>query len=127
MHKGFRWTTLLLFACTLILLAACEEVAQSPTPEDSSSSAVLSVPTRTVKPIVGYTPRFTATPLPSTTPTASNTPVATETPIPPTPTNTPTPTLTPTIGGEILSNTNVNLREGPSLSSPVVLNVPPGT
>lgn len=127
MRPSCRWTITVLLICIIPLLAACEEVVDSPTPSDADGAAVSSLPTRTVKPIVSFTPRFTATPLPSATPTASDTPVATDTPVPPTPTPTVTPSSTPTIGGVVRSTQNVNLREGPSLGAPIVVSVEPGT
>jgi uncharacterized protein YraI len=81
-------------------------------------------------PIVSYTPRFTATPIPSITPTPSITPIASATPIVPTDTPqppTPVPTIAPTASGVIRSSQTVNLREGPGTNYPVVANVRPGT
>jgi uncharacterized protein YraI len=115
MHSRSRWGIWLLIGIVL-LLAACDEV-----PASSPSS------TRTVKPIVSFTPRFTATPIPSVTYTPSNTPVPTSTPVPPTLTRTPTPTATATVAGVVQSTENVNLREGPGENYPIVVSVSPGT
>jgi hypothetical protein len=87
----------------------------------------MGLPTRTVKPIVSFTPRFTATPIPSITPTPSQTSEPTETQPPATLTDTPQPTATPTVTGVIQSSENVNLRDGPGFDRNIVLSVPPGT
>ncbi|WP_119072445.1 SH3 domain-containing protein [Aggregatilinea lenta] len=121
------WWTLLLLICLIVLVTACEsDETQTPSPQ-AQSDAALNQPTRTVKPIVSFTPRFTATPLPSTTPFPSSTPRATETLAPPTPTLSPTPSPTPTASGIIRSNQSVNLRDGPGSDQPVVTAVAPGT
>ncbi len=112
----------------LIFLAACDEV-ESPraSPSGAQNDAILSLPTRTLGPIVSFTPRFTATPIPSATLTPSDTPTPTLTSIPATATPTLTLTPTPTVEGVIRSTENVNLRSGPSLDYPVVVSVPPDT
>jgi hypothetical protein len=112
----------------MLLIAACDEVeTTTPSPSGAQNDAILSQPTRTLGPIVSFTPRFTATPIPSITLTPSDTPTPTLTSIPATPTPTPTLTPTPTVQGVIRSTENVNLRSGPSLNYPVVVSVPPGT
>lgn len=127
MTKRSRWSLWLLIG-SILLLAACDEVSnEAPSPAGSENDAVLSVPTRTLGPIVSFTPRFTATPIPSITFTPSNTPTPTRTTIPPTQTTTPSPTPTATVSGVIRSTENVNLREGPSTEYDIVLSVPPGT
>src|SRR5690606_18859164 len=78
-------------------------------------------------PIVSFTPRFTATPLPSATFTPSPTPRAPDTPLPPTATPTIAPSPTPTAEGEIRSTQNVNLRVGPGLNNAIARTVPSGT
>jgi uncharacterized protein YgiM (DUF1202 family) len=112
----------------LVFLAACDQVeTPSASPSGAQNDAILSLPTRTLGPIVSFTPRFTATPIPSATLTPSDTPTPTLTPIPATATPTRTLTPTPTVQGVIRSTENVNLRSGPSLDYPVVVSVPPGT
>jgi uncharacterized protein YraI len=123
MRKRF-WLLIVL----LIFLAACDQVeTQTPSPSGAENDAILSLPTRTLGPIVSFTPRFTATPIPSATLTPSDTPTPTLTPIPATATPTRTLTPTATVEGVIRSTENVNLRSGPSLDYPVVVSVPPGT
>lgn len=57
-----KWWRLILLACLIPLVAACEAgETQTPSPQ-SPGEVALSQPTRTVKPIVSFTPRFTATP-----------------------------------------------------------------
>ncbi len=125
MQKRPCWT-LLLLVCLALLVSACQsEETQTPSPQ-AQGDVALNQPTRTVKPIVSFTPRFTATPLPSTTPFPSNTPRATETLAPPTTTPTLTPSPTPTASGVIRSNQSVNLRDGPGSDQPVVTAVAPG-
>lgn len=125
---GLRRSIWLVILCLLALLAACDEVpAETPTSDIPQDGAVLSLPTRTVKPIVSFTPRFTATPIPSATLTPSDTPTVTLTSAPPSATHTPSPSITPTVGGVIYSVQNVNLREGPGEDYPIALTLPPGT
>lgn len=128
MRKHLRWSLGILTGWLLLLsLTACDQVVtETPSPH-SQNDAVLSVPTRTLGPIVSFTPRFTATPVPSITFTPSHTPSPTLTTVPPTVTSTPTPTLTPTISGVIRSVENVNLREGPGTTYDIVEIAPPGT
>ena len=131
MHGRLRWLVLLVIGLLPLLAAGCDEVLpQEASPSSPANAAPLTVPTRTLGPIVSYTPRFTATPIPSITPTPSITPVAsatpsipTDTPLPPS----PAPTITPTVAGIIRSSQSVNLREGPGTSYPVVVNVRSGT
>jgi hypothetical protein len=121
------WWTLLLLVCLILLVTACESnETQTPSPQ-AQGDVALNQPTRTVKPIVSFTPRFTATPLPSTTPFPSQTPQATATLAPPTATLSPTPSPTATASGIIQSNQSVNLRDGPGADQPVVTAVAPGT
>jgi len=122
-----RWTMALLALILIIVAAACEEKAPESAAPALQGGAAGSLPTRTVKPIVSFTPRFTATPLPSLTFTPSMTPRATETAAPPSATPTETPSPTPTVEGEIRSTTNVNLRAGPGLSSNIEQTVRSGT
>jgi len=122
-----RSIMVLLALVIALVAAACEEAAPDPTAPAGPGSELGSLPTRTVKPIVSFTPRFTATPLPSMTFTPSATPRATNTPVPPTETPTPAPSPTPTVVGEIRSTERVNLREGPGFNNPIVLCVPSGT
>jgi uncharacterized protein YgiM (DUF1202 family) len=126
MSKRTRWGFCLI-AGLILSLTACEVIGETPSPAAPQNEEVLGLPTRTVKPIVSFTPRFTATPIPSITFTPSNTPNPTDTSLPPTLTLTPSPTVTPTIGGVIISNENVNLREGPGFDYNVALSVAPGT
>ena len=130
MRKRLRWSLGLLAGfLMLLLLTACDEVApETPSPGvQDDNGAVLSLPTRTILPIVSFTPRFTATLIPSITFTPSNTPTLTLTTVPPTLTPTSSPTLTPTVSGVIRSTENVNLREGPGTNYDIVLNASPGT
>ncbi len=128
MHTYARWGIWLLVCLLIPVLAGCDEIEpETPMPTVPDNQAVLSPPTRTLGPIVSFTPRFTATPIPSATYTPSVTPVPTDTTMPPTLTNTPTPTLTPTVSGVIQSRENVNLREGPGTDYAIVNSVPPGT
>ncbi|MBN2304006.1 MAG: SH3 domain-containing protein [Anaerolineae bacterium] len=127
MRMGLRRSVGMLLVGLLLLLAACDEVPTESSPAPSQSESVVNVPTRTVKPIVSFTPRFTATPIPSITLTPSDTPTVTLTTVPPTHTPTPSPTFTPTVQGEIQSLQNVNLREGPGEDFPIVISLPPGT
>ncbi len=122
-----KWWRLILLACLIPLVAACEAgETQTPSPQ-SPGEVALSQPTRTVKPIVSFTPRFTATPLPSNTPVPSHTPTPTNTLEPPTETPRPSPTPTATAFGVIRSSQNVNLRDGPGSDQPVVTAISPGT
>ncbi|MBI5958965.1 MAG: SH3 domain-containing protein [Chloroflexi bacterium] len=127
MHKLLCRSLWLVLLGLVPLLAACDEVTETPTPAADQGQVALSVPTRTLGPIVSFTPRFTATPIPSLTLTPSNTPTVTLTVIPPTRTATPSPTPTATVEGIIQSGENVNLREGPGTDYPIVVSVPPGT
>ena len=131
MHRRLRWLVVLSMGLLVLLASGCDELRpQESSPSAPAEAAQISAPTRTLGPIVSYTPRFTATPVPSITPTPSDTPIASETPIVPTDTPqppTPTPSLTPTVTGIIRSSQTVNLREGPGTSYPVVANVRPGT
>lgn len=122
-----RWMTALLALIVVFAAAACEEANPDSAAPTAQNGEVASLPTRTVKPIVSFTPRFTATPLPSMTFTPSATPRATNTPAPPTATPTEVPSPTPTASGEIRSTQNVNLREGPGLNSTIARTVPSGT
>jgi len=83
--------------------------------------------TATLAPIVSLTPRFTATPIPSRTalPTATLTPSQTFTQAPPT--NTFTPSSTPPILGSVYSVNDVNLREGPGVTFPLINALRPST
>lgn len=122
--RGYvRWTFWLVLAVA-IALSGCDNTEPTPAGGDH---AVLAVPTRTLGPIVSFTPRFTATPIPSATFTPSLTPTATETAVPPSATPTITPTVTPTVSGIIRSTENVNLRSGPGTNYEIVLSVRPGT
>lgn len=114
------------FLLLWVVLAACETV-DTETPAVSQGGAALGQPTRTVKPIVSFTPRFTATPIPSQTPLPSNTPIPSATLIQPSATPTATLTVTPTVEGIIQAETNVNMRSDPSFSAPVVQSLRPGT
>lgn len=121
------WMLVLLALIVAVTTAACEEADPDSAAPTEQNAEVASLPTRTVKPIVSFTPRFTATPLPSLTFTPSATPRATNTPAPPTATPTEAPSPTPTVEGEIRSTQNVNLREGPGLNSAIARTVPSGT
>jgi len=122
--RGYvRWTFWLALVIAIVL-SGCDNTGPTPAGNDN---AVLAVPTRTLGPIVSFTPRFTATPIPSATFTPSLTPTATETPVPPSATPTITPTVTPTVSGVIRSTENVNLRAGPGTNYEIVLSVRPGT
>ncbi|NLX08683.1 MAG: SH3 domain-containing protein [Chloroflexi bacterium] len=128
MHKRLRWF-LLLAVCIIPVLSACEEISTATPSSIPPENAVAGQPTRTVKPIVSFTPRFTATPEPSITPTPSITPPPTETGAPPTLTPVPpslTPTPLPTASGVITAQSNVNLREGPGLGYQIAGFVRPG-
>lgn len=128
MHKYPRWVIWGLIWLLIPLLAACDEVAtETPSPSAPDNQAVVSQPTRTLGPIVSFTPRFTATPIPSATYTPSVTPVPTDTLVPPTLTATQTPSPTATVEGVIRSTENVNLREGPGTDYRIILSVSPGT
>lgn len=128
MHTYAKWGIWLLVCLMIPVLAGCDEIEpETPMPTVPDNQAVLSPPTRTLGPIVSFTPRFTATPLPSATYTPTVTPVPTDTTVPPTLTNTPTPTPTPTVSGVIQSRENVNLREGPGTDYAIVGSIPPGT
>ena len=122
-----RWMLVLLGLLLAATAAACEEADPESAMPTEENGQVASLPTRTVKPIVSFTPRFTATPLPSLTFTPSATPRATNTPMPATATPTPAPSPTPTAEGEIRSTQNVNLRQGPGLNSAIAQTVPSGT
>lgn len=127
MRESFRWGAWILL-CLMLLLAGCDEVTpQTPAPSTGEEQAELRVPTRTLGPIVSFTPRFTATPIPSLTFTPSDTPEPTDTSVPPTSTPTITPSPTATASGVIRSTSNVNLREGPGETYPIVMSVAPGT
>ncbi len=127
MRKCFDWRLgTLVLATMMIALAACDTVETNTPTANTADAAVLSVPTRTLGPIVSFTPRFTATPIPSATFTPSLTPVPSETPVPATFTPTLTLTPTPTVSGAVRSTENVNLREGPGTDFPIVFSVPPG-
>ena len=127
MRPNAGWMVLLLLPA-LLALAGCQQATPAePSPVTSGDTAALQVPTRTLAPIVSFTPRFTATPLPSATFTPSVTPSVTATAIPPTRTPTVTPTVTPTAAGVIRSTENVNLRSGPGTDYDIVLSVRPGT
>lgn len=124
MKKRSCWV---LLVCIVLFSAACEQTNQSAS-ESTQSAALPGLPTRTVKPIVSYTPRFTATPIPSVTLTPSNTPEPTNTFVPPTLTLTPSPTATPIVPGVIASASDrVNLRESPEANARIVASVPRGT
>lgn len=135
MRKYSLWSILLLIG--LIWLTACEDVADNPSSTPSADGAAvmavpqndlgLGIPTRTIKPIVSYTPRFTATPIPSATFTPSITPTATDTIVPPTITPTVSPSPTPTIEGIIRSTQRVNLRAAPDATAQIIVSVDPGT
>lgn len=126
MRNYARWTIGLMLAAA-VALGGCSDLTTTEPSPVGDNAPVLSVPTRTLGPIVSFTPRFTATPIPSATFTPSLTPTATATPIPPSPTPTITPTLTPTMSGVIRSTERVNLREGPGTDYDIVLSVQPGT
>ncbi len=128
MRKRFcKWFWPITLAALAIALAACDTVETGTPTAATEGDAVLTVPTRTLGPIVSFTPRFTATPIPSATYTPSLTPVSSDTPVPPTLTPTLTLTPTPTVSGAVRSTENVNLREGPGTDYPIVFSVPPGT
>lgn len=122
-----RWMMALLMLVVSLAAAACEEATPDTTAPTVQNGEVAGLPTRTVKPIVSFTPRFTATPLPSLTFTPSPSPRATETLRPPTATPTDVPSPTPTVEGEIRSTQNVNLRVGPGMNSAIARTVPSGT
>lgn len=84
-------------------------------------------PTETLSPLITLTPRVTATPQISRTPLPTFTFTPSETPIPPTPSNTFTPTEIPPILGIISSLQSVNVRTGPSASSPAFEALDAGT
>lgn len=127
MNYRTRWMIVLLALIVAFAAAACEGTNPDSAAPTEQNGEVVSLPTRTVKPIVSFTPRFTATPLPSMTFTPSATPRATDTPAPPTATPTEVPSPTPTAAGEIRSTQNVNLREGPGLNAAIAQTVPSGT
>ena len=123
-----KWSGIFWLLIVLLLgLVACDEVPSDAPATSPQSEAILRPPTRTVKPIVSFTPRFTATPFPSATHTPSVTSTITSTEVPPTLTTTPSPTLTPTIEGVIQSTENVNLRSGPGVDYDIVVSASPGT
>ena len=122
-----KWLLCWLLVGLTIFMAACEEAPAGNQSGEAQGAEIMSAPTRTVKPIVSFTPRFTATPIPSATFTPSDTPPPTDTIEPPTATLTPTPSPTPTVEGVIRSTENVNLRSGPGFNNPVILSLPPGT
>jgi uncharacterized protein YraI len=126
MEKHLRRSFWLIILALIPLLAACDDVTVTPTPS-ANQGPVAAVPTRTLGPIVSFTPRFTATPIPSATFTPSMTPTPTITTVPPTRTLTPTSTVTPTVEGRVSSGENVNLREGPGTDYAIVASVPPGS
>lgn len=126
MRNFARWMVWLALGTALALSGCNDTTSPEPSPA-GQNGAVLAVPTRTLGPIVSFTPRFTATPIPSATYTPSLTPTATETPVPPSATPTITPTVTPTVSGIIRSTENVNLRSGPGTNYEIVLSVRPGT
>ena len=95
MRKVTAWGFWFVIIVLMVLLAACDEVDPQPTAPAADNQAVLSPPTRTLGPIVSFTPRFTATPIPSATFTPSITPVPTDTQVP-TATAEPQRTDTPT-------------------------------
>lgn len=130
MRKALYWSIFISIMLIVgLLLAACDEVEPEAESSDTGDDArVASVPTRTVKPIVSFTPRFTATPIPSATFTPSTTPQPTETPVPASPTPTITPSPTPTVSGVIQSTSDrVNLRSGPGFGDEIVVSVPNAT
>jgi hypothetical protein len=143
--RGF-WLLLCLLASAAVLVSACEttdDPASSPTtaanratsPAVDSDMALSTpqrdvlpgaVPTRTLGPIVSFTPKFTATPIPSSTPTPTITLTPTETTEPPTVTPTLTPSPSPTASGAIRSTSaQVNVREEPN--GDVVQSIPNGS
>ena len=127
MLRRVHWSFWFLI-CVVMLISACDQIpSPSVAPTASQEAVVLGLPTRTLSPIVSFTPRFTATPIPSITPTPSDTPQPTDTSIPATQTPTTTPTLTPTLSGTIRSTDNVNLREGPGTNYNIVRSIAPGT
>jgi hypothetical protein len=83
--------------------------------------------TATLAPIVSLTPRFTATPIPSSTPLPSQTPTPSLTFTVAPPTLTFTPSSTPPILGSVYSLQDVNMREGPGVSFPLITALRPGT
>lgn len=127
--QDLRWRLGLLLGILLLLgLTACDPVVtETPTPGAVESEAGPGILTRTMIPIVSFTPRFTATPIPSATFTPSITPTPTLTSVPPTLTRTPTLTPTPTIAGVVRSTENVNLRSGPGVQFDIIASVSPGT
>lgn len=128
MHKFPRWIVWGMIWLLILALAACDEVEpETPSPNAPNDQAVLGQPTRTLGPIVSFTPRFTATPIPSATYTPSVTPAPTQTRVPPTLTPTETPSPTATVDGVIRSTENVNLREGPGTDYRIVMSLPSGT
>jgi len=114
----FRPVLAAVIAAAGLSIAAC----------NSSGATVEALPaTATLAPIVSLTPRFTATPIPSRTdmPTETLTPSNTFTEAPPTATFTPSPT--PPVMGSVYSVNDVNLREGPGVTFPLITALRPGT
>ncbi|KXK23038.1 MAG: NLP/P60 protein, partial [Chloroflexi bacterium OLB15] len=114
----FRPVLAAVAAATGVFIAAC----------DGSAATVEPLPaTATLAPIISLTPRFTATPIPTRTemPTETLTPSQTFTEAPPTETFTPSPT--PPITGSVYSVNDVNLREGPGVTFPLITALRPGT
>lgn len=100
------------------------------TKETSKDSTVATVRQVVPSSITG-TPTPTSTSTPTPTITATPTPIATATPTPePTPTNTPTPTPIPTPCAYTLDFTipnissNLNIRSGPNMESPIIGKLP---
>ncbi|MBW4438212.1 MAG: SH3 domain-containing protein [Pleurocapsa minor GSE-CHR-MK-17-07R] len=115
-HRRSGIRRLLPLAAVAFVLAACGAPSSEPLP-----------PTATLAPIVSMTPRFTATPIPTRTalPTQTFTPSTTFTQAPPTNTFTPSPTAP--ITGSVFSVNDVNLREGPGVTFPLIDALRPGT
>jgi len=114
----FRPVLAAVAAAAGVFIAAC----------DGSAATVEPLPaTATLAPIISLTPRFTATPIPTRTemPTETLTPSQTFTEAPPTETFTPSPT--PPITGSVYSVNDVNLREGPGVTFPLIIALRPGT
>jgi hypothetical protein len=109
-------SAVLALATSLVLAACGPQAASEPLPA-----------TATLAPIVSLTPRFTATPIPSRTPLPSPTltPSQTYTTAPPTSTFTASPT--PPVLGSVFSVNDVNLREGPGVTFPLITALRPGT
>ena len=62
-----KWLLCWLLVGLTIFMAACEEAPAGNQSGEAQGAEIMSAPTRTVKPIVSFTPRFTATPIPSAT------------------------------------------------------------